>query len=255
MSATRATSRASITATSLLRRAVEERPGNIYCCQHLSETLVGLGEMNEAVEVCEEALKLARLRSDDPQRRADGSLAYQLMARLLTDLGRTRFRPSTTVLPPRRTTGRSISCAPARSSPPGGTRRRSPSSSASRRRTRTASTTATSPMTAASSASSPRICAASRFCGSSDSRRPRRLSRRPGRWRPAISPAGPRPPRCEVAPAASRGPFASASANFVVGEPGCLAGETHLATKAAGLRGFAWDRGNRRGRPSATLSC
>lgn len=72
----------------LLRKAVEERPGNIYCWQHLSETLAGLGEMSEAVEACERALALARLRSDDPQRRADGSLAYQLMARLLNDLSR-----------------------------------------------------------------------------------------------------------------------------------------------------------------------
>jgi glycosyltransferase involved in cell wall biosynthesis len=72
----------------LLRKAVEERPSNIYVWQHLAETLAGLGEIEEAVEVCEQALKLARHRSEDPQRRADGSLAYQLMARLLTDLGR-----------------------------------------------------------------------------------------------------------------------------------------------------------------------
>jgi tetratricopeptide (TPR) repeat protein len=54
----------------------------------LAETLAGLGELQEAVAVCGKAIALASQRPDDPQRRADASLAYQLMARLLTDLGK-----------------------------------------------------------------------------------------------------------------------------------------------------------------------
>jgi glycosyltransferase involved in cell wall biosynthesis len=72
----------------LLRRAVQERPWNIYCWQHLAETLAALGEVQEAVALCDKAIALARQRSDDPQRKADGSLAYQLTARLLGDLGK-----------------------------------------------------------------------------------------------------------------------------------------------------------------------
>jgi glycosyltransferase involved in cell wall biosynthesis len=71
----------------LLRKAVEERPWNIFCWQHLAETLAALGETREAIEACREAVELARRPPKEMKEQSDGSLAYQAMARLLSDVG------------------------------------------------------------------------------------------------------------------------------------------------------------------------
>jgi glycosyltransferase involved in cell wall biosynthesis len=70
----------------LLRRAVQDEPDRPYYWSHLAETLAALGQTDDAIETCRKAIEVAR-RLDPGARRANGSVAYQTLARLLGNRG------------------------------------------------------------------------------------------------------------------------------------------------------------------------
>lgn len=60
----------------LLRAALEQNPDRLYYWNHLAETLMGLGEREEALAVSTRGLELAITRSDGQSRRLGAMLAY-----------------------------------------------------------------------------------------------------------------------------------------------------------------------------------
>jgi tetratricopeptide (TPR) repeat protein len=70
----------------LLQRAAREQPGRIYYWHHLAETLAALGRPGEALEAGARGLAAAEGEADEKQR-ADASMIFQTMARLLRQKG------------------------------------------------------------------------------------------------------------------------------------------------------------------------
>ncbi len=70
----------------LLRQAVTEDPGRVYCWWHLGDTLAALGHRAEAQSALQTAIAVAR-RSRIPRERFEASLAYQTLARLSFEAG------------------------------------------------------------------------------------------------------------------------------------------------------------------------
>ena len=70
----------------LLERAVHAEPDRIYYWYHLAETLAALGRAEEALDVAARGIVAAE-RNDSEKQRADGSLIFQTMARLLRQRG------------------------------------------------------------------------------------------------------------------------------------------------------------------------
>jgi glycosyltransferase involved in cell wall biosynthesis len=70
----------------LLESAVRAEPERVYYWYHLAETLAALGRTGDALEVAARGL-LAAERDDSEKQRADGSLIFQTMARLLRERG------------------------------------------------------------------------------------------------------------------------------------------------------------------------
>ena len=70
----------------LLESAVQAEPERIYYWYHLAETLAALGRSGEALDVAARGIVVAE-RNDSEKQRADGSLIFQTMARLLRERG------------------------------------------------------------------------------------------------------------------------------------------------------------------------
>jgi tetratricopeptide (TPR) repeat protein len=70
----------------LLESAVRAEPERVYYWHQLAETLAALGRSGEALEVAQRGLMAAE-RDDGDKQRADGSLVFQTMARLLRERG------------------------------------------------------------------------------------------------------------------------------------------------------------------------
>jgi len=70
----------------LLLKAMIDNPKRIYYHYHLAETYAGMGQKAEAITVARSALSLVR-QAHSPKERADGSLVYQTLARLMLEMG------------------------------------------------------------------------------------------------------------------------------------------------------------------------
>jgi glycosyltransferase involved in cell wall biosynthesis len=71
----------------LLRRAVEQNPGRVFCWTHLGETLAALGKGDEAEKALRTAIRVSNAGLH-PHHVVEASLAYQQLVRLLLSEGK-----------------------------------------------------------------------------------------------------------------------------------------------------------------------
>lgn len=70
----------------LLRRAISDDPSRVYCWYHLAETLLAMGETEEALAAARAGLTAAKRQRSEKQQ-ANASMIYQMIARVQMQTG------------------------------------------------------------------------------------------------------------------------------------------------------------------------